>query len=402
MKPTIIFIANNNIGNGLSGGDRIFVELIRHWKKISRIILFGSEETMQILHTAQIEGIELIQTDVKNLDGDEFSTLGLFIHQIRRTWKGVFRLISHRTLFTSSTSVYAVSDFLPDVLPAVIAKILYKSHWIAALYFFAAKPFSNSSPYKGFAGNLRGLMYYLSQRITYFLIFHYADFTILCNELDRFVMRKDGYKNKNIFTIYGGVDLAIPNSISKQPIRFDAVFMARFHPQKGPVEAVLAWHEVVKAKSNTKLAMIGNGQEESKVKDYIKKHRLEKNIILLGFLDGIEKYTVLKSARLFIHPAIYETGGMAAAEGMASGLPVVAFDHKGFDYIYPYGMTRVSPIGDTTALAHRILELLDNKKEYDRLKQEAITYVQDWDWKHRAHLLYDKLFTHKSSEAHSG
>jgi hypothetical protein len=33
----IIFFANNNIGTGLSGGDRIFIEFLKNWQNKAKI-----------------------------------------------------------------------------------------------------------------------------------------------------------------------------------------------------------------------------------------------------------------------------------------------------------------------------------------------------------------------------
>lgn len=380
----IIFIANNNIGHGLSGGDRIFIELIRHWKKDTQITLFATEEAIDLLRVAKVD-TQIIKTDTRNPNGDSFTACSMITHQLRRTIKGITAINNNEKIFANADYVYSVSDFFPDVIPAIYAKLKFKkSKWIAAFYFFAASPFSKESPYKGFAAKLRGFFYYVSQRIVYFFILQCADFIVLCNELDKIVIARRGFAKNHMHTIYGGVDCAIPNSVPKQKILYDAVFMARFHPQKGPYEAVKAWSEVVKIKPNAKLVMIGNGHEEKKVDEYIKDNKLQDNITRVGFMDGVEKYKLLKSARLFIHSAIYETGGMAAAEGMAAGLPVVAFDHEGFDYCYPKGMSRVAPVGDTKALAIKIIELLSNENKYQALKQEAIIFVKQWDWARRA------------------
>ncbi len=137
--------------------------------------------------------------------------------------------------------------------------------------------------------------------------------------------------------------------------------------------------------------MIGNGHEEKKVDKYITDNNLQNNITRVGFMDGVEKYKLLKSARLFIHSAIYETGGMAAAEGMAAGLPVIAFDHEGFNYCYPSGMSRVSPIGDPKALAKRIIEYLDDEQKYNKLEYEAENFVKEWDWQKRARALRKRI-----------
>lgn len=373
----------------LSGGDRILVELTKHWQHI-----FKSYEVLTCS-----SGADLIQSYIKDVSRISLQTIEtkpdlykniLFLY----SYKTIAGLTSiHKKSLVDNTFVFSSSDFLPDVLPAWYAKKKNKNiRWIAAFYFFASSPFSKDFPYKGIGQWLRGTMYYYTQKIAYYLIRHYADFVILCNEVDRRIFIKNGYNPEHIFPIYGGVDLAEAYSAKgpENPV-FDAIFMARFHPQKGPLEAVHAWQNVIKKKPEAKLAMIGNGPLEQQVKTYIKDHKLQNNVTLYGFMDGVEKYKVLKSARIFLHSAIYETGGMAAAEGMAAGLPVIAFDHEGFDFCYPKGMLRVGPVGDTKKLATAILDLLHNEKKYKEVKHDAVQFVKEWDWKKRADFLLKKF-----------
>ena len=52
--------------------------------------------------------------------------------------------------------------------------------------------------------------------------------------------------------------------------------------------------------------------------------KLSKNIILTGYIsDENDKEKFFSSCKILIHPAIYDTGGMAALEVMSYGLPAV-------------------------------------------------------------------------------
>ncbi len=237
----IVFIANNNIGHSLSGGDRIFIELIRHWKKDTKITLFATTEAIDLLNAAKVDNIQIIKTDTRNPNGDSFTAWSMIVHQLRRTIKGITAINNNQKIIHDADYIYSVSDFFPDVIPALYTKLRFKkSKWITDFCFFAASPFSKESPYKGVPAKLRGFFYYVGQRIIYFLILRFADFIVLCNELDKIIISRDGFPPDHMHTIYGGVDLAIPNSVPAQKTIYDAVFMARFHPQKGPLQAVEA------------------------------------------------------------------------------------------------------------------------------------------------------------------
>lgn len=390
----IVFIANLDNGIGMSGGTRIYLELLKRFADVFNVYLFGSTGTISLLKGQKIKKIKFISTD-NNDRANLFSVYGLFTHIARRLITGVKSVRENLSIIKNAEYVFSVSDFWPDILPALYLK--WKSpkiKWVAAFYFFAPKPWQKDNPYAtSIPRRIVGFLYWSTQILAYQVIKKWADLVIACNEIDRKIIIKEGFPENNIIAVYGGVDL---DTIKKIPAPksklYDAVFMARFHPQKGPMVAVRAWNELVKAMPLAKLGMIGNGSEEAEVILFIKKHGLEKNVSLLGFLDGMEKYKALKSSRIFIHPAIYETGGMAAAEGMACGLPVIAFDHEGFKYCYPKGMVRVSPIGDYHRFAKSIHELIGNRKKYDIIRKQAIDLIEkEWDWSKRAVSVLNKL-----------
>ena len=120
------------------------------------------------------------------------------------------------------------------------------------------------------------------------------------------------------------------------------------------------------------------------MKKLFKKYNLEKNIDFLGFLDGDEKNTIFINSKVFIHPPIFDTGGMALAEAMSFGIPGVVFDLEGYQFAYPYGINKVSKY-DCNEYADKINYILNYKNEYQKLSQEAYQYINSWDWKKQAY-----------------
>ena len=95
----------------------------------------------------------------------------------------------------------------------------------------------------------------------------------------------------------GGVDISEADNIpTPKTKKYEAVFMARFHPQKAPLIAVSVWKEFVLKNSTAKLAMIGNGPQEEEVKQYIKENNLSKNVDFFGF-EGQELTPIHKLLR---------------------------------------------------------------------------------------------------------
>ena len=103
----------------------------------------------------------------------------------------------------------------------------------------------------------------------------------------------------------------------------------------------------------------------------------------LGYVDGVEKYKILKASKIFLHTSIYDNSGMTAAEAMACGLPAVRFDIAALCVAYPKGML-VASLKDTKAFSKAVLTLLTNDALYLELKNQAFELAKTRDWDERA------------------
>lgn len=398
-RKNIIFIANNNLGKSLSGGDRIFVELMRGWKDKINIFLFGSEEAIELTVTRGVRPTRVVQTSLRNKHGGYLSFSQMFTHIIIRVVRGLIVINRRIEWIKKADYIYSCSDFYPDFLPALWSKVFNsKIKWIACYYLFAPTPFSAESPYKGNAW-LKGLLYWLMQKPSYFIIKRCADCVFVTSEPDvgKFITSKRS--RDKIVVVQGGVDITSSEKYLKSKLiipvaqkKYDACFLGRFHYQKGVLELVDIWKLVCQKKPLAKLAMIGNGALEESVLKKIQQYRLEKNIDLLGFLDGEQKYEIFKQSKIIVHPATYDSGGMAAAEGMAWGLPGVSFDLESLKTYYPYGMIKTKCYS-LQEFAGNILLLLKDKKLYNKISKEALALITEvWDWKKRTDFIYRKIF----------
>ena len=391
-KCKLILIGNSQVSTGMDGCTRIFIECAKRW--------IGSKVAIDII-TNKI-GYEIYYPHLREVNYHILPPIkkyNLLITYFLRTIIGC--RIARKLRLEKNVVVYSGSDFWPDSLPAFLLKLRYKDKilWIAGFYLFAPKPWQKNSPYrKSFKSWLIGVMYWLTQLPVYWIIKKYADYVFVTSvpDVKKFVTKK---RNKNkVIVIRGGVNVKevreyLENSkvVPIEKRKYDAVFVGRFHYQKGVVELIEIWKLVCAKKSNAKLAMIGIGPLESKVKERIKKLKLENNIDLLGFKDGKDKYEIFKQSKIVVHPATYDSGGMAACEAMAWGLPGVSFDLESLRTYYPKGMLK-TPCYDLKKFAENILLLLEDKKLYDKVSKEARDWAEEWDWDKRAEEIFNSIF----------
>ena len=127
------------------------------------------------------------------------------------------------------------------------------------------------------------------------------------------------------------------------------------------------------------MAILGSGPLSNQVHNKIKQHGLTNNINVLGFIDGVEKFRIIKESKVVVHPSVLDSGGMAAGEAMICGLPGVSFDLQSLKAYYPKGMLK-TPCYDLKAFADNILKLLYDENLYDTLSKEASDFARKWDW----------------------
>ena len=395
----ILIISNNSIGTGLSGGDRIFIELIKGWKNIADVPLIGSEEARSMAAARGAQDVPCILSDSRNESSTAYTIVGLLRHYCRRLRKGCGIMRANRNIVESADVIYSASDAYPDFIPSLLAKLRRKSiTWIAGYYLFIPQPFSRRTPYKG-RNWLRGLLYWLMQVPSYRLVRSFADYVFVTSEPDvnRFVTTRR--PRSKVVVVQGGVDISASEEYLKSgqqiPVderKYDACFIGRLHYQKGAVELVDIWKHVVSRKPEARLVMIGDGPLEAEVRSGIVRNGLERNIEMVGFRDGEEKYSIFKQSKLIVHPAIYDSGGMAAAEGMAWRLPAVSFDLEALKTYYPQGMIKTE-IGNLQEFAANILRLLSDRALYEQTAKEAYNLIiEEWNWNTRARRIYNAVF----------
>ncbi len=231
--------------------------------------------------------------------------------------------------------------------------------------------------------NLRNLPFFLSQKLAFLLICKFADLICVTSTPDIEPFIKAGRKKEDIFVIKGGINYQHLHNF-QMPIEkiYDAVFIGRFHPQKGVTEMIDIWREVVKVKNQARLAIIGLGDLEDEMKKRIRQYKIENNVEFLGWLLDDRRNEVIQKSKVILHPAIYDSGGMAAALGLACGLPGVCFDLPVFNTYYPLGFLKAK-VGDIKDFSEKILDLLNNKILYQKMREEAIVEAKTWDWEIR-------------------
>ena len=145
-----------------------------------------------------------------------------------------------------------------------------------------------------------------------------------------------------------------------------------FEPRKGHLVLFEALDELVKnSLPNAHLMMVGDGPDETMLKERVKTLELERNISFFRFTD--EPNYIFERLDITVLPSIYKEGlPNVLLESMSMGVPVVSSNIGGVSEIIIDGETgyMVEP-GNKSALAGGIKKVWANQVSYQEMKRKA-------------------------------
>lgn len=151
------------------------------------------------------------------------------------------------------------------------------------------------------------------------------------------------------------------------------LFIGRLHPVKGIPYLLKAIEILNKSKTNVILDLAGSGEPayEEILKDIIERYKIKSSVILHNYVDEEKKQILYKRASIFIFPSLHENFGLAAAEAMMAGLPVVVTDQVGLAAdVAKYGAGIVVPSSDSNSIASAIEIIL--KSRHKKMAKAAL------------------------------
>ncbi|MFM6354451.1 MAG: hormogonium polysaccharide biosynthesis glycosyltransferase HpsP [Planktothrix sp.] len=120
---------------------------------------------------------------------------------------------------------------------------------------------------------------------------------------------------------------AILSHLEIQPNVPIILFLSRIEPKKGLDILIPALEKVLATGLNFQFILAGSNPQdpeyETKIKQQIQSSALAEKTIISGFVTGEIKTALLTKADLFVLPSYYENFGIAVAEAMAVGTPVI-------------------------------------------------------------------------------
>ena len=210
---------------------------------------------------------------------------------------------------------------------------------------------------------------------------HYADRIIAISPATAENLTDGGVDPKLIDVMMNGVEPVerkspgecekLRKELGIAPEDFVLGIMARLEDYKGHADILEALKTVTLRRPNVKLLVAGAGPFEQAIRDQTARLGLEKNVVMMGFVADVSGVLSLLDLQLNASWGT-ETSSLSLLEGFSMGVPAVASDYGGNPWTVDDGADGlIFKTRDVKDLADKILLLMDNPSELERMGAEA-------------------------------
>jgi glycosyltransferase involved in cell wall biosynthesis len=165
------------------------------------------------------------------------------------------------------------------------------------------------------------------------------------------------------------------------------VFLGRLKRTKQPGDAIKIFREVKRNVAATRLWMIGAGPLEGELK---KQAEGLAGVTFWGYVDENKKMSLLQSAHVLIVPSVREGFGINVIEAASAGCPAVGYDVPGLRDSIRHSETGYL-VASADEAAVRIIGLLSNQDEFQRMSTNCRSFAAGFDWEKRVDEFWDAI-----------
>ncbi len=155
------------------------------------------------------------------------------------------------------------------------------------------------------------------------------------------------------------------------------LYASKMTLRKRPMDCLKAFESV---QDKAVLVLVGDGEQRPVLEAYVR-DRAIRNVYFQGFKNQTELPRFYALADIFVLPSSYETWGLVVNEAMCFSLPVVTTEGVAAaqDLLRHGENGFVYPVGDITALADHLRQLVSDGAMRRSMGQRSIQIISSWD-----------------------
>lgn len=182
-------------------------------------------------------------------------------------------------------------------------------------------------------------------------------------------------------------------SISKEIIEWDKVgtkfkikkpyllYVGTIEPRKNIIRIIQAYEQLKNEVgiSHQLILAGGMGWNTEEIHKIIDKSLYKEEIVLTGYISGVEKNTLYSNATAFIFPSLYEGFGIPPLEAMHFGCPVVCTNAASLPEVVGNSAELVNPL-DKVSIAQGVWNVLFQDGRANELKERGYGRIKNFSW----------------------
>ncbi|MFX1500237.1 MAG: glycosyltransferase family 4 protein [Promethearchaeota archaeon] len=160
--------------------------------------------------------------------------------------------------------------------------------------------------------------------------------------------------------------------------------LSKYSVRKNPWTILRAFKILKEKQRDLQLVIGGSGWKNEDIINFAKKCKIEKDLLLLGFISKEDYIKLLNAAELFVFPSFFEGFGIPNLEAMACGCPVITSKAFAIPEIVGDAALLLEDISNPEELAKKINLLLRDIKLRDDLIKKGFTRSKSFSWEKSA------------------
>lgn len=156
------------------------------------------------------------------------------------------------------------------------------------------------------------------------------------------------------------------------------LFLGRLDIWQKGIDLLLDAYAKAAPEIDLPLVIAGHGPDEKKLRELIKRLKLEKSVKMIGPTYGRKKIEIISEALFVAFPSRHDEISLWALEALASGLPIVGFDLPECAWMSKKVALKADPF-DTNEYANLLVKATD-RKIIQKMRIESRKFAKKYNW----------------------
>jgi PEP-CTERM/exosortase A-associated glycosyltransferase len=307
-------------------------------------------------------------------------------------------------IFNQCAIVHSLAQRLDEIIPEIKPDILHAHspalNGLAALkaarrhnipLVYECRAFWEDAAVDHGTTTENSLRYYLTKMLETYVFKKVDAITTICEGL-RADISKRGIPAEKITVIPNAVDIerfsyglkpdqALRSQLGLQN-KIVLGFIGSFYAYEGLPLLLEALPKILEKQPETRLLLVGGGPQEALIKQKVQELKLEKQVLFTGRIAHDQVQDYYNQVDIFVYPRLPMrltdlVTPLKPLEAMAQGRLVIASDVGGHIELIKEGHTGyLFEAGNAEALATTVLDLLNHREQWDKLRTAGRQYVE--------------------------